>query len=99
MTWRTGGPGGIELFGQNAQLQIERAVWGDVSSGTQGPTPNQVLIELDVILTQKTRAVAQNPADMESRSHIEVLQQVSFSFPSSYMKILTNDSSVCSCGV
>jgi pre-mRNA cleavage complex 2 protein Pcf11 len=76
VTWRTGGPSGVELFGQTVQLTIERVVWGDMSSGSSGPTPNQVLIELDVILAQKTRAVDQNPADMESKSHIEVLQQV-----------------------
>jgi len=76
VTWRTGGPGGVELFGQTVQLTIERAIWGDTSSGLSGPTPNQVLIELDVILAQKTRAVDQNPADTESKSHIEVLQQV-----------------------
>ena len=35
-----------------------------------------ILIELDVILAQKTRAVDQNPADTESKSQIEVLQQV-----------------------
>ena len=76
VTWRTGGPSGVELFGQTVQLTIERVVWGDMSSGSSGPTPSRVLIELDVILAQKTRAVDQNPTDMESRSHIEVLQQV-----------------------
>lgn len=74
MTWRTGGPGGVELFGQTAQLTIENAVWGDISAGgSSGPTRNQVLMELDVILTQKTRALDQDP---EARNHIEVLQQV-----------------------
>ena len=43
VTWCTGGPGGIE------QLTISRAIWGDMSSGLSGPTPNQVLIELDVL--------------------------------------------------
>lgn len=76
VTWRTGGPSGVELFGHTVQLAIERSVWGDMSSGSSGPTANQVLIELDVILAQKNRAVDQNPADSESRSHIEVLQQV-----------------------
>ena len=76
VTWRTGGPGGVEPFGQTVQLTISRAIWGDMSSGLSGPTPNQVLIELDVILAQKTRAVDQNPADTESKSQIEVLQQV-----------------------
>lgn len=78
VTWRTGGPGGVELFGQNAQLTIERAVWGDVSSGSSsGPTRNQVLMELDVILTQKTRALDLNSADRDARNHVEVLHQVS----------------------
>ena len=76
VTWRTGGPGGVELFGASAQLNIERAVWGDVASGSTGPTQSQVLIELDVILAQKTRTIEQNPADVEARNHIEVLQQV-----------------------
>ena len=75
MTWHTGGPGGIER-GQTVQLTISRAIWGDLSSGLSGPTLNQVLIELDVILAQKTCAVDQNPADTESKSQIEVLQQV-----------------------
>lgn len=79
MTWRTGGPGGVELFGKTAQQTIERAVWGDISSGSSGPTQSQVLMELDVILAQKTRAVDQNPSDAESRSHIEVLHQVCIS--------------------
>ncbi|KAF9514172.1 hypothetical protein BS47DRAFT_901369 [Hydnum rufescens UP504] len=76
VTWRTGGPGGVELFGANAQLNIEGAVWGNVASGSSGPTQSQVLIELDVILAQKTRALEQNPADSEARNHIEVLQQL-----------------------
>lgn len=28
VTWRTGGPGGVELFGAENQATIERSVWG-----------------------------------------------------------------------
>lgn len=79
VTWRTGGPGGVELFGHGNQVSIERAVWGDHTSpgsGVSGPTRSQVLMELDVILTQKTRAVQLNARDVESRTHIDVLHQV-----------------------
>lgn len=81
VTWRTGGPGGVELFGLNNQNTIQRAVWGNHTSASPGgapvgPTRSQVLMELDVILAQKTRAVQVNPADSEGRTHIEVLHQV-----------------------
>ena len=78
VTWRTGGPHGIELFTAPVQKEIEGFVWG---SRTTGPTQNQVLLELDVILAQKNRAVYENPTDSESRGHIEVLNQVSLSTP------------------
>ena len=32
LTWRTGSPSGIELFGVPCQIAIERGVWGDGSS-------------------------------------------------------------------
>lgn len=35
-----------------------------------------MLIELDVILAQKTRTLEQNAADAEAHNHIEVLEQV-----------------------
>ncbi|KAF8308156.1 hypothetical protein DL93DRAFT_2171317 [Clavulina sp. PMI_390] len=77
VTWRTGGPGGTELFGKNAQLTVENAIWGDhSSSSSSGPTRNQVLMELDVNLAQKTRSLEQNPRDTETRSHIDVLHQL-----------------------
>lgn len=31
VTWRTGGPGGAELFGREAQSMIESNVWGDAT--------------------------------------------------------------------
>ena len=75
MTWRTA-LSGAELFGSGPQQTIERAIWGDSTSGRSGPTQSQVLIELDVILAQKVKAVESNPADLESRTHIDVLHQV-----------------------
>ena len=52
VTWHSGGSDGVEPFGQTVQLTIERAIWEDTSSGLSGSTPNQILIELDVILAQ-----------------------------------------------
>jgi len=75
VTWRTA-HSGAELFGSGPQQTIERAVWGDSASGRSGPTQSQVLIELDVILAQKAKAVESNPADLESRTHIDVLHQL-----------------------
>ncbi|KAF8328552.1 uncharacterized protein EI90DRAFT_2974317 [Cantharellus anzutake] len=75
VTWRTA-LAGAELFGSVPQQTIERAIWGDTTSGHSGPTQSQVLIELDVNLAQKIKAVEANPADMESRAHIDVLRQL-----------------------
>lgn len=35
LTWRTGGPGGKELFGIGAQVAIERGIWGGGSAEPQ----------------------------------------------------------------
>jgi len=105
VTWRTGAPGGRELFGPQAQIAIENNVWNgavsvnatpryhpyprpsrhslptsfrsqSASTGSSGPTKAQVLTELDVILTQKTRAVEINPYDHVSAGHVDTLNQV-----------------------
>ncbi|CAE6416820.1 unnamed protein product [Rhizoctonia solani] len=83
VTWRTA-QYGRELFGQNAQVAIERGVWGSGAADTHGPTGpskvkpniNQVLLELDVTLSSKERMLAANPNDRETASHIDVLVQL-----------------------
>ncbi|CUA69083.1 putative protein C4G9,04c [Schizosaccharomyces pombe 972h-] [Rhizoctonia solani] len=83
VTWRTA-QYGRELFGQNAQVAIERGVWGSGAADTHGatgpsktkPNINQVLLELDVTLSSKERMLAANPNDRETASHIDVLVQL-----------------------
>ncbi|KAG8732771.1 hypothetical protein FRC11_011078 [Ceratobasidium sp. 423] len=82
VTWRTA-QYGRELFGQNAQVAIERGVWGSGAADTHGAGPsngkpniNQVLLELDVTLSSKERMLAVNPNDRETASHIDVLVQL-----------------------
>lgn len=81
VTWRTA-QYGRELFGPNAQVAIERGVWGSAAD-SHGPGPskvkpniNQVLLELDVTLSSKERMLAANPNDRETASHIDVLVQL-----------------------
>ncbi|KDQ20713.1 hypothetical protein BOTBODRAFT_26732 [Botryobasidium botryosum FD-172 SS1] len=84
VTWRTGGPGGVELFGREAQMSIEARVWGngaqqassDLDVASSGPSRSQVLTELEVILAQKTRAVEINPNDTLALGHVDVLRQL-----------------------
>ncbi|KAJ1309081.1 hypothetical protein OPQ81_004760 [Rhizoctonia solani] len=83
VTWRTA-QYGRELFGQSAQVAIERGVWGSGAADTHGPSGpskvkpniNQVLLELDVTLSSKERMLAANPNDRETASHIDVLVQL-----------------------
>ncbi|EUC66379.1 CID (CTD-interacting domain) domain protein, putative [Rhizoctonia solani AG-3 Rhs1AP] len=83
VTWRTA-QYGRELFGQNAQIAIERGVWGSGAADSHGvtgpsktkPNINQVLLELDVTLSSKERILAVNPNDRETASHIDVLVQL-----------------------
>lgn len=82
VTWRTGARGGLELFGPENQLAIEKSVWSTASSSSAsssraaGPTKAQVLTELEVILAQKTRAVELDPYDTLSAGHVDTLTQL-----------------------
>ncbi|KAJ7276504.1 hypothetical protein B0H12DRAFT_1085729 [Mycena haematopus] len=85
ITWRTGSPAATQLFGVQAQLAIERGVWGDGASsattnsfysGSGQITRSQVLAELEFILNQKERAVQANPYDTTSQNHINILIQL-----------------------
>ncbi|KAG8964528.1 hypothetical protein FRC03_001694 [Tulasnella sp. 419] len=79
VTWRTGGPGGQELFGVDAQTNIERSVWGGASTSSRrnaGPSKAQVITELDVVMAQKVRALEINPFDEVSKGHVETLDQL-----------------------
>ncbi|CAE7072991.1 unnamed protein product [Rhizoctonia solani] len=83
VTWRTA-QYGRELFGRDAQVAIERGVWGSGAADVHGatgpsktkPNINQVLLELDVTLSSKERILALNPNDRETASHIDVLVQL-----------------------
>lgn len=79
VTWRTA-LYGRELFGSNAQVAIERGVWGsgaaEAGPSKAKPSVNQVLLELDVTLSSKERMLAVNPNDQETASHIDVLVQL-----------------------
>ncbi|KAJ6598953.1 hypothetical protein DFH09DRAFT_1243449 [Mycena vulgaris] len=85
ITWRSGSPGGKELFGVAPQMAIERGVWGDGASSTNTNnfysgsgqiTKTQVLTELEFTLNQKERAVQSNPYDTTSQTHINILHQL-----------------------
>ncbi|KAG8906866.1 hypothetical protein FRB99_005926 [Tulasnella sp. 403] len=80
VTWRTGGPGGVELFGPDVQAAVERGVWNTPSTSSSarpaGLSKAQVLTELEVILAQKTRAIELNPYDEQSMGHLDTLTQL-----------------------
>ncbi|KAG9032954.1 hypothetical protein FRB95_000702 [Tulasnella sp. JGI-2019a] len=84
VTWRTGGPGGYELFGIDVQTAIEKGVWAAPSTSTTpssisrpaGLTKAQVLTELEVTLAQKLQALKINPNDEESLGHVDALNQL-----------------------
>ncbi|TFK75804.1 hypothetical protein BDN72DRAFT_831244 [Pluteus cervinus] len=82
LTWRTASPTGKELFGVPPQVSIERGVWdttGNTNSnlppGSTITTP-QVLRELEFTLSQKERALQNNPYDGVAQKHITVLHQL-----------------------
>ncbi|KAJ3568610.1 hypothetical protein NP233_g5605 [Leucocoprinus birnbaumii] len=75
LTWRTGAPNGKELFGLAPQMAIERGIWGD-QAGPNQITKAQVMSELNFALQAKERAIQQNPNDMTSRNHLQVLFQL-----------------------
>ncbi|KAG8880765.1 hypothetical protein FRB97_000558 [Tulasnella sp. 331] len=83
VTWRTGGPGGYELFGIDAQTTIERGVWSAPSTSTtssisrsSGLTKAQVLTELEVTLAQKLQVLKINPNDEDALGHVDALNQL-----------------------
>ncbi|KAL1747711.1 hypothetical protein HDZ31DRAFT_31382 [Schizophyllum fasciatum] len=83
LTWRTGAPGGQQLFGVANQIAIERGIWGDgtthVSAAAPGPSrlsKAQVLSELEFALSQKERTLHSNPYDATAQTHVAVLQQL-----------------------
>ncbi|EPQ59475.1 hypothetical protein GLOTRDRAFT_55502, partial [Gloeophyllum trabeum ATCC 11539] len=89
LTWRTGAPNGKELFGIGPQVSIERAIWGggdssygaDTSRTGRGSAPAhvskaQVLSELDFTMSQRERALQQNPYDATAQTHVNVLRQL-----------------------
>ncbi|KAJ6485163.1 hypothetical protein C8R47DRAFT_1130966 [Mycena vitilis] len=85
ITWRTGSPTGTQLFGAQAQVAIERGVWGDGAnsaptnsfySGSGQITKAQVLTELEYTLNQKQRAFQANRLDTTSENHINILIQL-----------------------
>ncbi|KAI5893471.1 uncharacterized protein SCHCODRAFT_02621902 [Schizophyllum commune H4-8] len=83
LTWRTGAPGGQQLFGVANQIAIERGIWGDGNTHTNASAPGpsrlsktQVLSELEFALGQKERALQSNPYDTTSQTHVAVLTQL-----------------------
>ncbi|TRM67706.1 hypothetical protein BD626DRAFT_479581 [Schizophyllum amplum] len=82
LTWRTGAPGGQQLFGVANQIGIERGIWGDgtshvtTSAGPSRLSKAQVLSELEFALGQKERVLHTNPYDATTQTHVAVLQQL-----------------------
>ncbi|KAI0036792.1 hypothetical protein K488DRAFT_40518 [Vararia minispora EC-137] len=81
LTWRTGAPGGRELFGVGPQVAIERGIWGsgpDLSQASQhgSISKQQVLSELEFALNQKERVSQANPYDTTLSGHVHILQQL-----------------------
>lgn len=63
--WRTGGPGGSELYGSHVREQVERELFG--SAGIQNfkaPNRQQVQVLLNAALDNKRREVAMRPGDV-----------------------------------
>ncbi|KAI0702864.1 hypothetical protein BC835DRAFT_21604 [Cytidiella melzeri] len=83
-TWRTGAPTGRQLFGVVAQQAIEREIWrGQSTQSVNSNRPSQasistaqVLSELEFVLSNKERVLQITPYDKQTRSHVEVLQQL-----------------------
>jgi pre-mRNA cleavage complex 2 protein Pcf11 len=85
LTWRTGSPAGKELFGINAQVAIERGIWGDggnsynanpIHPGPGHITKNQVISELEYAIGQKERFLQTRPYDTASKNQLTVLHQL-----------------------
>ncbi|KAH7105676.1 hypothetical protein BKA62DRAFT_690526 [Auriculariales sp. MPI-PUGE-AT-0066] len=100
ITWRTGAPGGRELFGVVPQIDLERSVFGGQHAGPShalqhGPsqppplTKRQVLAELEVVLAQKERSSQTNPFDQESARQVPTLQQLRNMLQ--YSEVASND--------
>ncbi len=97
LTWRTAGPGYIEIFGSDNQIQLQTAVWGDqvrnlstfscqnIYISQSIASKGQVLAELQFTLGQMERAMQANPHDRTPQTHIHVLNQVIVMFRSSFV--------------
>lgn len=75
-TWRTGGPGGTELFAPGLREEIERGIYGGAEPQTQGPPREHVLASLANAMHSKRSLLAREPGNPEATVHLGVLEQI-----------------------
>lgn len=78
--WRTGGPGGVELYGPAVREQVEREIFGSVGAAYMpvgAPTKERVMATLRTTLEAKHRDSVMRPWDGEVRHQIDVLGKIS----------------------
>ncbi|WFD42721.1 hypothetical protein MPSI1_001370 [Malassezia psittaci] len=81
-TWRTAGPGGRPLFGDNPQMTIERALFGTegpsskITSNPSAPTQSQVLANVERLLALKSQERSRNPNDSSISERIQLLREL-----------------------
>ncbi|WFC98630.1 hypothetical protein MYAM1_001361 [Malassezia yamatoensis] len=81
-TWRTAGPGGRPLFGDNPQMTIERALFGSEGpssksvSNTSAPTQSQVLANVERLLALKSQERSRNPNDSAISERFQLLREL-----------------------
>ncbi len=75
-TWKNGGPNGGDVFGGDARLEIERAIYGQAGGPMEGPSREMVVKQLNGTLAWKKHLLGLNNHDAEARLHVGVLEQV-----------------------
>jgi hypothetical protein len=69
LTWRTGAPGGKELFGVSSQVAIERAIWGGSASSS---TVCSIILALLLLFAATDTATIDGQPELGTSSSLDL---------------------------